>query len=100
MYSQEVDFYEPWGGCNNALKEYDEVIREVADDTGLMLCDLQQAFLDRAALAEFEGATDDADDLTCLADLISRYDGVHPTIAGQELMAAELYGVIRTIPLG
>lgn len=99
-YSQEVDFYEPWGGCNNALLEYDEVIREVASETGLLLCDLQRVFRDRAVRAEFDGDIDDADDLTCLADLISRYDGVHPTIAGQELMAAELYGIIRTIPLG
>lgn len=100
VYSQEVDFYEPWGGCNNALLEYDEVVREVASETGLPLCDLQRAFCDRAVRAEFDGDTDDADDLTCLADLISRYDGVHPTIAGQALMAAELYRVIRTIPLG
>ncbi len=100
VYSQQVDFYEPWGGCNNALLEYDAIIREVADDTAAVLCDFQRAFRDRAVFAEFAGGTDDADDLTCLADLISRYDGVHPTIAGQELMAGELYRIIRTLPLG
>lgn len=100
VYSHEVDFYEPWGGCNNALLEYDEVIREVIADRQVILCDLQQAFMDEAARAEFDGATDDASDLTCIAHLISRYDGVHPTIAGQELIAAELYRIIRTVPLG
>lgn len=99
-YSQQVDFYAPWGGCNNALMEYDEVIREVADELELALCDLQTAFLAHAVAAEFAGATDDADDLTCIADLISRYDGVHPTIAGQALIALELYRIIRLMPLG
>jgi lysophospholipase L1-like esterase len=50
--------------------------------------------------AEFKGATDDASDLTCIGHLISRYDGVHPTIAGQELIAAALYRIIRVMPLG
>lgn len=97
VYSQEVDFYEPWGGCNNALLEYDEVVREVAAEQDLTLCDLQKAFMDRAVRAEFDGDTDDAADLTCLAHLISRYDGVHPTIEGQELIAAELYAIMRSI---
>ncbi|MGI5818775.1 MAG: SGNH/GDSL hydrolase family protein [Armatimonadota bacterium] len=100
VYSQEVDFYEPWGGCNNALLEYDEVVREVTEERALVLCDLQQAFMAEAVRAEFEGATDAAADLTCIAGLISRYDGVHPTIEGQELIAAELYRLIRVMPLG
>lgn len=100
VYSQQVDFYAPWGGCNNALMEYDEVIREVADDLELVLCDLKAAFLAHGVAAEFAGVTDDADDLTCIADLISRYDGVHPTIAGQALIALELYRIIRLMPLG
>jgi len=100
LYSQQVDFYEPWGGCNHALMEYDEVIREVAVELGLVMCDLQAAFMAQAVAAEFAGATDDADDLTCIADLISRYDGVHPTIAGQALIALELYRIIRLMPLG
>ncbi len=100
LYSQEVDFYEPWGGCNNALLEYDEVVREVQRDRQTLLCDLQRAFMREAVRAEFDGATDDASDLTCLAHLVSRYDGVHPTIEGQELIAAELYRIIRAIPLG
>ena len=100
VYSQEVDFYEPWGGCNNALLEYDEVVREVQDERGLVLCDLQAAFMAEAVRAEFDGTTNDASDLTCIARLISRYDGVHPTIEGQELIAAELYRLIRTMPLG
>ena len=97
-YSLEVDFYDPWGGCNNALLEYDEVVREVAAAEQLTLCDLQQAFMDRAIRAEFDGDTDDAADLTCLASLISRYDGVHPTIKGQELIAAEVYAIARSTP--
>lgn len=100
VYSQEVDFYDPWGGCNNALMEYDEVIREVAADEELVVCDLKQVFYDRAVRAEFDGDTLDADDLTCIADLISRYDGVHPTVRGQELIALELYRIIRTMPPG
>ncbi|MGC9318891.1 MAG: SGNH/GDSL hydrolase family protein [Armatimonadota bacterium] len=100
VYSQEVDFYDSWGGCNSALMEYDEVIREVAVEQDLTLCDLKRAFYDRAVASEFDGDTNDADDLTCIADLISRYDGVHPTIAGQALIALELYRIIRTIPLG
>ncbi len=100
VYSQQVDFYEPWGGCHNALMEYDAVIREVADELELVLCDLNAAFMARAVAAVFAGATADADDLTCIADLISRYDGVHPTIAGQALIALELYRIIRLMPLG
>jgi lysophospholipase L1-like esterase len=100
VYSQEVDFYEPWGGCNNALLDYDEVVREVTEQRALVLCDLQQAFMDEAVRAEFAGVTDDASDLTCIARLISRYDGVHPTIEGQDLIAAELYRLIRVMPLG
>lgn len=99
-YSQEVDFYEPWGGCNNALVEYDAVIREFAADAALPVCDLKQAFLGEAVRAEFEGAADDADDLTSIAHLISRYDGVHPTIEGQRLIAEELYRLVRVMPLG
>ncbi len=99
-YSQEVDFYDTWGGCNNALLEYDEIIREVAEEYSVTLCDLQQAFMDKAVRAEFEGATKDASDLACIAHLISRYDGVHPTVEGQELIAAELYRIIRQMPLG
>lgn len=98
-YSRQTDFYETWGGCNNALLEYDEVIRDIADERKLVLCDLQQAFMDEAVRAEFTGAIDDAADLTCIAHLISRYDGVHPTIEGQRLIAEQLYRIIRTIPL-
>jgi len=100
VYSQQTDFYEPWGGCNNALLEYDEVIREVVAQRGMVLCDLQKAFMDEAVRAEFSGAVADASDLTCLAHLISRYDGVHPTIEGQALIAQELYRLIRTMPVG
>lgn len=100
VYSQEVDFYDPWGGCNNALLEYDEVVREVQSERGVVLCDLQAAFMAEAVRAEFDGTTDDASDLTCIAHLVNRYDGVHPTIEGQELIAAEMYRIIRTMPLG
>lgn len=99
-YSQEVDFYEPWGGCNNALLEYDEVIRDVVSERGVVLCDLQKAFMDEAVRAEFDGEIEDASDLTCIAHLVGRYDGVHPTIEGQALIARELYRLIRTMPLG
>ncbi|MFP4248497.1 MAG: hypothetical protein ACLFU7_02495, partial [Armatimonadota bacterium] len=89
-----------WDGCNNALLEYDEVIREVVADRQVVICDLQEAYMAEAVRAEFDGAIDDASDLTCIAHLISRYDGVHPTIAGQELIASEVYRIIRSIPLG
>jgi hypothetical protein len=80
--------------------EYDEVIREFAATEHLTLCDLKSVFLGEAVRAEFAGDTLDAGDLTCLAHLISRYDGVHPTIRGQELIALELYRIIRGVPLG
>jgi len=54
-YSLDIDYYDPWGGCNNALMEYDAPIREVADEQGLGLCDVRAAFEELALRAEFDG---------------------------------------------
>ena len=93
-YSKGIDYYDRWGGCNAALDEYAEVVRQVAAEEEVALRDLALAFLERALEAEFEGRTSDCSDLRCLAAYIKEEDGVHPTVAGQTLMAAELYKAI------
>jgi lysophospholipase L1-like esterase len=93
-YSKEIDFYDPWGGCNAALDEYAEVVRQVAAQEEVTLCDIGRAFLERALEAEFEGHTADCSDLSCLAEYIRQADGVHLTVPGHRLMAAELYKII------
>ncbi|MCD6362320.1 MAG: hypothetical protein J7M38_15795 [Armatimonadetes bacterium] len=95
VYSQDIDYYDPWGGCNNALMEYDTPIREVAEQEGLTLCDIRAAFEDIALRCEFEGAIDDASDLRCLAPWIKPEDGVHPTLLGQQVYAFALYRILR-----
>lgn len=94
-YSQGIDFYRPWGGCHNALMEYDAPIREVAEQEGLILCDVRAAFEEIALRCEFEGAIDDAADLRCLAPWIKPEDGVHPTLLGQQVYAFAVYRVLR-----
>jgi lysophospholipase L1-like esterase len=94
-YSANTDYYDRWGGCNGAVQEYAQIVREVAAGRGAALCDIYRAFMDRAVEMEFDGACADADDLTCLAPYIKREDGVHPTAPGQRLIALELYRVIR-----
>jgi len=94
-YSAHTDYYDRWGGCNGAVEHYAQIVREVAAERGAALCDVYQAFLDRAVEMEFDGAAADASDLTCLAPYIKREDGVHPTVLGQRLIALELYRIIR-----
>ena len=94
-YSLDIDYYDPWGGCNNALMEYDAPIREVAAERGLMLCDIRAAFEELALGAEFAGRIADASDLRCLVEYIRPEDGVHPTLAGQRVYALALYRILR-----
>lgn len=94
LYSMGTDFYDPWGGCNGAVEEYAGLVRQVAAELGAPLCDVYQAFINRAIDFEFESACPDHTDLRCLGGYISMADGVHPTAPGQELIALELYRVI------
>jgi len=86
--------YDDYGGCNGAISAYAEVVREVAQGTGAVLCDIYATFIEIAIEKQFAGECYDYSDLTCLADYISRNDGVHPTIAGQQVMALELYKTV------
>ena len=90
-YSRDTDYYDRWGGCNGAVAEYAQIIREVGREDGVFVCDVFQRFLDLAVDAEFRGETNDHRDLTCLARYISAADGVHPTVSGHEVFAQELY---------
>ena len=90
----DLPFYEPWGDVTGLLAEYAGVVREVAAEVGAHLCDVYRALEDKALEAEFAGACADWQDLRCLAPYISSADGVHPTAAGQALIAAELYKVL------
>ncbi len=99
-YSLGIDYYDPWGGCNNALMEYDASIRKVAEQEGLTLCDVKAAFDELALRAEFDGKVADASDLRCLAEYIRPEDGVHPTLAGQQVYAQALYSIIRRRYIG
>ncbi len=86
--------YDDYGGCNGAVSAYAEVVREVAQRTGAVLCDIYATFIEIAIEKQFAGECYDYSDLTCLADYISRNDGVHPTIAGQQVIALELYKTV------
>ncbi len=86
--------YDPYGGCNGAVSAYAEVVREAAEKTGAVLCDIYATFIEIAIEKQFAGECYDYSDLTCLADYISRNDGVHPTIAGQAVIARELYTTV------
>jgi lysophospholipase L1-like esterase len=90
-YSRNTDYYDRWGGCNGAVAEYAQVIRDVGREVGEFVCDIFQRFLDLALDAEFRGEAADHRDLTCLARYISASDGVHPTVSGHEVIARELY---------
>lgn len=94
VYSQGTDYYQPWGGCNGINAAYAEIIRQVAREVGAPLSDIYSAFVKEAVKAEFRGETFDYRDLSILSKFISSRDGVHPTTAGQELIAAELYAVV------
>ena len=93
-YSKGTNYYDRWGGCNGAIIEYAGVVREVAVDLDAHICDIYEAFLDVAIRIEFEGGCFDHEDLTCLAPYIRTDDGVHPTVPGQALIAAELYKLL------
>lgn len=93
-YSKQTDYYGPWGGCNGACAAYAEIIRDVAAGLHAPLCDIYDAFVRKAIEGEFNGETYDWSDLSVLGGLISTRDGVHPTAAGQALIAGELYAVI------
>ncbi|MFQ5808262.1 MAG: SGNH/GDSL hydrolase family protein [Armatimonadota bacterium] len=97
-YSQATDFYDRWGGCDQRLADYADVVREAADAEAVPLCDIRRAFIDRAMAAQFLGATDDYTDLATLTDYISPTDGVHPTARGHELIALELYILLLRRP--
>lgn len=98
-YSQAVDYYDRWGGCNQALEEYVEGVREAGRIIPARVCDIYQAFIDRAVEAEFRGETSDYKNLLSLQPYISFDDGVHPTPTGQQLIAQELYKLlIELIP--
>lgn len=94
VYSQGTAYYDPWGGCNGINAAYAAIIRQVARQAGAPLCDIYSAFVKEAVEAEFRGETFEYRDLSILGKYISSRDGVHPTTAGQERIAAELYTVI------
>jgi lysophospholipase L1-like esterase len=94
VYSQGTDYYAPWGGCNGLNAIYAGIIRQVAADVQAPLCDIYSALVKEAVKSEFHGETFDYGDLSILGRYISTQDGVHPTAAGQEFIAAELYAVI------
>ncbi|MEN6304881.1 MAG: SGNH/GDSL hydrolase family protein, partial [Armatimonadia bacterium] len=96
VYSQGTDYYNQWGDCNGLNAIYAEIIRQTARKLEAPLCDIYAAFVQEAVKAEFRGETFDYRDLSVLSRYISSRDGVHPTAAGQELIAAELYAVIVT----
>jgi lysophospholipase L1-like esterase len=93
-YSQATDYYRKWGGCNQALEEYVEGVREAGRIIPARVCDIYEAFVERAIEAEFRGETLDYRDLLSLQPYISFEDGVHPTASGQRLIAQELYQVL------
>jgi lysophospholipase L1-like esterase len=96
-YSQAVDYYEPWGGCNQALEEYVEGVREAGRILPARVCAIYEAFVAKAIEAEFRGETPDYRDLLSLQPYISFEDGVHPTATGQRLIAQELYKTLQGV---
>jgi len=93
-YSQGTDYYDRWGGCDGLNAIYAEIIRQVAGELGAPLCDIYAAFVKEAVKSEFRGETFEYSDLSNLTRYISSQDGVHPTAAGQEFIAGELYAII------
>lgn len=99
VYSHGTTYYDQWGGCNGLNALYAGIIRSVAVDLGAPLADVYEVFVQEAVKAEFRGETFEYSDLSSLSRYISSRDGVHPTAAGQELIAAELYRLIVTLDL-
>jgi len=96
-YSLGVSYYDRWGGCNQALEEYAEAVRDVCSQAHAPCCDVHAAFVAKAIAAEFRGEVADYRDLVALTPYISREDGVHPTARGHYLIAQELYRVLRDL---
>jgi len=96
-YSQAVSYYDRWGGCNQALEEYVEGVREAGRIIPARVCDIYEAFVAKAVEAEFRGETPDHRDLLSLQPYVSFEDGVHPTATGQRLIAQELYRMLVEI---
>ncbi len=92
--SRGTDLYAEYGGCNGAVAAYAEVVRAVADEAAAALCDIYARFIHIAIEKQFNGECCDYTDLTCLSGHISSDDGVHPTIAGQKVIASELYKTV------
>jgi lysophospholipase L1-like esterase len=99
VYSQGTHYYDQWGGCNGLNAIYAGIIRAVAAELYAPVADIYQVFVQEAVKAEFRGETFDYTDLSSLSRYISSRDGVHPTAAGHELIAAELYRLIVTLDL-
>jgi lysophospholipase L1-like esterase len=96
-YSQATDYYDRWGGCDQALREYAEGVREAGRIIPVRVCDIYEAFVAKAIEAEFRGETHDYRDLLSLQPYISFEDGVHPTATGQRLIAQELYRLLLSM---
>ncbi|MHB8995176.1 MAG: SGNH/GDSL hydrolase family protein [Armatimonadota bacterium] len=94
VYSQGITYYGQWGGCNGLNAIYAGIVREVAAALAAPLADIYEVFIQEAIRAEFRGETFDYTDLSTLSRYISSRDGVHPTAAGQALIAEELYRII------
>ncbi|MGQ9729724.1 MAG: SGNH/GDSL hydrolase family protein [Candidatus Zipacnadales bacterium] len=94
-YSLAVDYYDKWGGCNQALEEYVKGVREAGRIIPARVCDIYEAFVAKAIEAEFRGETPDYRDLLSLQPYISFQDGVHPTPTGHQLIAQELYKTLQ-----
>ncbi len=89
--SWETDHYADYGGCNQKVAAYAEVVREVAAEMDVALCDINRSFIDLALSHQFDGACLDYRDLMVLSGYLRREDGVHPTVHGQHLIAVELF---------
>lgn len=89
-----TDDYAEWGGCNGAVSAYADVVRAVAEESCAHLCDVFSAFVQIAVERQFDGECSSYEDLTCLRDLISGSDGVHPTVSGQRAIAVRVYQTI------
>jgi lysophospholipase L1-like esterase len=89
-----TSLYDPYGGCNGAVDAYADVVRSVAQQTQAVLCDIYAHFIEMAIEKQFAGQCSSYESLMCLSTHINENDGVHPTIAGQSVIAGELYKAI------
>jgi lysophospholipase L1-like esterase len=98
-YSLAVDYYDKWGGCNQALLEYVEGVREAGRIIPAKVCDIYEAFVAKAIEAEFRSEAADHSDMLSLQRYISFEDGIHPTPTGHQLIALELYKTLISTDL-